>query len=55
MCDTTRIERLTKALLDAANRCDRWAEESRRGGWSTHQIEANRELANDLRRAALGE
>ena len=39
-------------LLAAANKCDAWSEESIKGGWSTHQVRANRELANDLRRMA---
>lgn len=45
--------RLREALLAAADTCDRWAYESRAGGWSTHQVTPNRNLANDLRRAAL--
>lgn len=45
--------RLSEALLSAANQCDRWADESRNGGWSTHQVAANRKLADTLRRAAL--
>lgn len=40
--------------LGTAAVCDKWASESRAGGWSTHQVDANRNLANDLRRAALG-
>lgn len=39
-------------LLSLANRLDRWAYESRSGGWSTHQIEANQAAANDCRRQA---
>jgi hypothetical protein len=40
-------------FLDAlANRLDGWAESSRKGGWSTHQVEANVATANDCRRQA---
>lgn len=40
------------ALIDAANQCDAWAKQSRDGGWSTHQVEANKQLANKLRKYA---
>lgn len=50
--DAQKIDALVKAINEAANTCDRWAEESLSGGWSTHQVAANRELANRLRRAA---
>ena len=39
-------------LEDLANRLDQWAEQSKRGGWSTHQVAANAEAANDCRRQA---
>lgn len=40
-------------FLDAlADRLDGWADESKRGGWSTHQVDANRSAANDCRRMA---
>ena len=35
-----------------ADKLDGWAEASRRGGWSTHQVKANEEAANDCRRRA---
>lgn len=39
--------------LDAlADRLDQWADESRKGGWSTHQVGANTEQANACRRRA---
>lgn len=44
--------RLKERLMTAANTCDTWARESRAGGWSTHQVAANENLANDLRRTA---
>lgn len=41
-------------LLKMADDIDGWAEQSRSGGWSTHQVTANREAAAKLReRAAL--
>lgn len=39
-------------LMDLADRLDKWAEESRTGGWSTHQVDRNREEANSCRRKA---
>ena len=39
-------------LDDLANRLDGWATESRTGGWSTHQVKANLDAANDCRRKA---
>lgn len=39
-------------LMDIADRMDLWADESRSGGWSTHQVEANKAAANDCRRKA---
>lgn len=39
-------------LTDLANKLDGWAQQSRRGGWSTHQVAPNREAANDCRRMA---
>lgn len=43
---------LIRFLENSASLLDRWAEESLRGGWSTHQVEPNRGLANDMRRMA---
>lgn len=43
----------TALFLDAlANRLDGWARESQSGGWSTHQVSANRSAADDCRRMA---
>lgn len=39
-------------LEGLANRIDGWAAESSTGGWSTHQVKANLEAANDCRRKA---
>lgn len=52
-------EKETVAIIHAAGfldglamRLDGWAEQSRTGGWSTHQVEANRKAADDCRRMA---
>ncbi len=39
------------ALLRLAAQLDRWAEESRRGGWSTRHVEPMRQRAAEIRRA----
>jgi hypothetical protein len=39
-------------LLSLADRLDGWASASENGGWSTHQVKANRDAANDCRRQA---
>jgi hypothetical protein len=44
------INTLIAVLEDAAWHCDKWAKESESGGWSTHQVDANRKLADHLRR-----
>lgn len=41
-----------EAWLDMANTLDRWANESRSGGWSTHQVQPNMKAADDCRRRA---
>ncbi len=41
-----------RILSETADLCDRWADESQTGGWSTHQVKANIEAANTCRRAA---
>jgi 3-methyladenine DNA glycosylase AlkC len=41
-------------LENAANQLDGWAAESQSGGWSTHQVERNRRLADECRRMAAG-
>jgi len=49
------IEALTSTIAfldDLADTLDRWADETRAGGWSTHQCEANRNEANRCRRKA---
>lgn len=39
-------------LMDLADILDSWAEHSLKGGWSTHQVSANEEWANNCRRKA---
>ena len=39
-------------LADLADTLDLWAEESRAGGWSTHQVDANHRQADECRRRA---
>lgn len=44
----------TVALLDeTASQLDEWAYESVRGGWSTHQVNKNKNLAHQLRQRRL--
>lgn len=40
-------------LLMLADLLDGWAEQSMSGGWSTHQVEANRQTADMCRTKAL--
>jgi len=39
-------------LSSVADQMDAWAEESKTGGWSTHQVQANINTANSCRRVA---
>lgn len=39
-------------LNTLADRLDRWATESKSGGWSTHQVQANTHAADECRRMA---
>ena len=47
-----QMHRAARFLMKAADTMDRWAHESRVGGWSTHQVEANKALAGDCRQQA---
>jgi hypothetical protein len=54
-----RSDRLGGTIADAAaylstmaDQLDAWAEQSRTGGWSTHQVTANIDMANSCRRMA---
>lgn len=47
-----RLKAIELYLEALADRLDGWAKESLRGGWSTHQVKANRSAANDCRRMA---
>jgi hypothetical protein len=43
------VTELVKTLQDEAALLERWAAESRNGGWSTHQVDAQLRRAADLR------
>lgn len=43
-----------KAVESVARQLDDWANESQRGGWSTHQVDPMRRLADILRRQVDG-
>lgn len=47
-----KIDAAHSFLTGLADRLDRWAHQSRVGGWSTHQVDDNIEAANDCRRIA---
>ena len=40
---------LVSVLTADAETMERWADESRAGSWSTHQVDANRRRASDIR------
>lgn len=56
MAENTRLRNqmeATAVFFDVlGNTLDEWAEQSRKGGWSTHQVEPNIARANDCRRQA---
>jgi hypothetical protein len=43
MADTDK-----ELLREVANQLDRWARESESGGWSTHQVNPQRQLADKI-------
>jgi hypothetical protein len=44
-----------RALLQRIElQLEKWANESRTGGWSTHQVEPMRKLADEIRMALSG-
>jgi hypothetical protein len=43
------VSGLVQALRDEADLLDRWARESREGGWSTHQVDPMRRRAAEIR------
>ena len=47
--DDKRVADAVLFLNALALRLDGWAEQSRSGGWSTHQVDANRQAADDCR------
>lgn len=46
------LEHCVRLFDTLAMTMDRWATDSREGGWSTHQVEENRKRADDCRRYA---
>jgi len=51
--DLVTALKINAEYLDGlADIMDDWAETSQRGGWSTHQVSANKEAANGCRRRA---
>jgi len=44
--------RLRDMAFRAADQCDLWIKQTYSGGWSTHQVESQRELAKSLRLSA---
>ncbi len=46
------VGRTISFLGSMADQLDQWAIQSRSGGWSTHQVEANMRAADDCRRQA---
>ena len=50
-----RMAKETVILLqEEAERLDRWAVESEKGGWSTHQVQPMREQASVIRAKLIG-
>lgn len=45
----TLFQQTADFLMNMADDIEGWAEQSRSGGWSTHQVEANRKAAIKLR------
>lgn len=43
------MEKLIWVLKDEIELLERWAAQSESGGWSTHQVEAQKERANELK------
>ncbi len=42
------VEQHAGLLRDIAGQLNRWADESRRGGWSTHQVKPQLALAAEI-------
>lgn len=43
------MEKLIAILQDEIRLLERWAAQSEQGGWSTHQVQAQRERAAELK------
>ena len=51
----TLLDKLDEAIAEISrevSQLERWADESRRGGWSTHQVEPMLKRAQHLRETA---
>lgn len=48
----TRCGELEATLIEEASQLEKWGNESREGGWSTHQVDPMRKRADVLRRIA---
>lgn len=46
-------DRMRQAIADEIHQLEAWVNESRNGGWSTHQVDAQRRRADQLRRLLL--
>ncbi len=46
------MKRTIDFLNNLADRLDKWASETQRGGWSTHHVQENLNAANECRREA---
>lgn len=46
------IKETAEKLMYIADQLDKWADDTLRGGFSTHQVEANRAVATQLREMA---
>jgi hypothetical protein len=49
--DMTVAELAVEMLEAEASQLDTWADESERGGWSTHQVQPMRRRADEIRRS----
>lgn len=52
MTNADKVEAARLFLESMADHLDKWAQESKDGGWSTHQVSQNISAANDCRRIA---
>ena len=53
MNDKAKIELLRQTIKEMAMQLEKWAQESSRGGWSTHQVEPQLRWSSHLSRVYL--